>query len=93
MICCDGAALQFRSRFIFKLLSVVDSTLNLTWCYNKNYHNKGPVDGIAGTLRNCVYRDFMSGKCLTDNPKQFAVYANKSIIGITSIIGILVEEV
>lgn len=51
------------------------------------------MDGIAGTLRNCVYRDFMFGKCLTDNPKQFALYANKSIIGITSIIGILVEEV
>ena len=47
----DGCSPQFRSRFVFKLLSSTDSSLNITWCYNERHHGKGPMDGIGGTLR------------------------------------------
>ena len=82
MIWSEDAASQFRSRFVFKLLSRVDSSLNLTWCYNERHHGKGPMDGIGRTLKNCVYRDVMSGKYVIDNPKLFA---EKSIESITSL--------
>ena len=80
----DDCSAQFRSRFVFKLLSSIDSSLNITWCYNERHHGKGPVDVIGGPLKNCVYRDVMSGKCVIDTPKQFAEHADKTVKGITS---------
>ena len=50
------------------------------------------MDGIRGT---CVYRDITSGKCVINNPKQFAEHGDKSIKGITSLYlpaeGVLIE--
>ena len=43
------------------------------------------MDEIGGTLKNCVYRDLMSGKCVIDMPKEFAEYAEKAVQGITSL--------
>ena len=43
------------------------------------------MDGIGGTLKNCVYRDVMSGKCVIDTPKEFPKYAEKAVKGITSL--------
>ena len=86
MVWSDGCASQFRSRYVFKLLSGIDLSLNLTsWCYNERHHGKGPMDGIGGTLKNSIYRDVMSGKCVIETPKQFAEYAEKSIKGLTSL--------
>ena len=59
--------------------------MNITWCYNEQHHGKGPMDGIGGTIKNCVYRDVMSGKCVIDTPKQFAEHAEKVAKGITSL--------
>ena len=42
----DGCSTQFRSQFIFKLLSSIESLLNIAWCYNERHHGKGPIDGI-----------------------------------------------
>ena len=50
----DGCAAQFRSRYVFTLLSTLDTSLNLTWCYNERHHGKGPMDGIGGTLKNSI---------------------------------------
>lgn len=85
MVWSDGCASQFRSRYVFKLLSGIDSSINLTWCYNERHHGKGPMDGVGGTLKNSIYRDVMSGKCVIDTPKQFADYAQQSIKGLTSL--------
>ena len=43
------------------------------------------MDGIGGTIKNKVYRDVISNKCLSKNAKDFAEYANKTINGISSI--------
>ena len=47
----DGCSTQFGFQFIFKLLSSVDSFLNITWCCNERHHGKEPIDGIGGTLK------------------------------------------
>jgi len=59
--------------------------MEITWCYNERHHGKGPMDGIGGTLKNCVYRDTMSGKCFINTPMEFAEYADKTVKGITSL--------
>ena len=46
----DGCSAQFRSRFIFKLLASVNSSLNTAWRYNKRHHGQGPNDSIEGTF-------------------------------------------
>ena len=81
----DGCAAEFRSRYVFTLLSTLDTLLNLAWCYNEKHHGKGPMDGIGGFLKNSIYRDVMSGKCVIDTPKQFAEYAESAVKGITSL--------
>ena len=43
------------------------------------------MDGIGETLKNSIYRDVMSGKCVIDTPKQFAEYAENAVKGITSL--------
>ena len=81
----DGWAGQFRSRYAFALVSQTDSKLEVNWYYSERHHGKGPMDGIGGTIKNKVFRDVMSNKCLIKNAKDFAEYANKTINGITSI--------
>ena len=73
------------SQLVFKLLSSIDLSLNITWCYNERHHSKGPMDGIGGTLKNCVYRDVIFGKCVIDIPKPFVEHADKVVKGITSL--------
>ena len=81
----DRCAAQFRSRYVFTLLSTFDTSVNLTWCYNERHHCKGPMKGIGGTLKNSVYRDVISEKCVIDTPTQFVQYAERSVKGITSL--------
>ena len=85
IVWCDGFSAQFRSQFVFKLLSSIESSLNNTWCYNGRHHGKGPIDSIGGTLKNCVYRDVMSGKYVIDTLKQFAEHADRAVKSITSL--------
>ena len=40
---------------------------------------------MGGAIKNKVYRDVMSNKCMINNAKDFAEYANKTISGIISI--------
>ena len=43
------------------------------------------MDRIDGTLKNSIYWDVMSEKCVIDIPKQFAEYAESAVRGITSL--------
>ena len=43
------------------------------------------MDHIGGTLKNSIYWDVMSEKCVIDTPKQFAEYAESAVKGITSL--------
>ena len=69
----------------FALLSQIDSKVEVNWYFIKRHHGKGPIDGMGGTIKNKVYRDVMSNKCLIKNAKDFLEYVNKNINDITSI--------
>ena len=47
----DGCASHFRSKFVFKLLTLIHPEIGLEWHYNKAHHGKGPMDGIGGTVK------------------------------------------
>ena len=76
---------QFPCQFVFELLSSIDSSLNITWCYNERHYGKGPMDGIGGTLKNYFCHDIMSGKCVIDTSKPFAEHPDRVVKGITSL--------
>ena len=65
------------------------SPLTHQWIWHgvttKDTIDKDPMDGIGGTLRNSVYHDVVSEKCIIGTPKQFAEYAERSVNGITSL--------
>ena len=67
----DKCVGQFRSRYVFALVSQMHSKVEVNWYYIERNHGKGSMDGIDGTIKNKVYRDAMFNKCLTKNPKDF----------------------
>ena len=81
----DGCASQFRSRFVFMLLTYFNKEKNITWHYNERHHGKGPMDGIGGSLKNLVFRAVKSGKVVISSPKEFSLYADSTIPGISSL--------
>lgn len=56
----DVCSAQFRFQYISKLLPNIDSSMNITWCYNGRHWSN---------FKSCVYHDVMSGKCVIDPPK------------------------
>ena len=59
----DEMGSQFRSCYVFKLLaSTVLPGKILSWNHNEVQHGKGPIDGIAGTLKNVIFRKVKSGQ-------------------------------
>lgn len=76
----DGCAAQFRSRFLFKILSQYRSDLDLEWHFNEAHHGKGPMDGIGGTIKNVK-----SGKVVVNSAKEFCDAANRLVPSITSL--------
>jgi len=81
----DGCAAQFRSRFVFRLLCDFGKSVKLSWYYNEGHHGKGPMDGVGGIIKNLVYRDVMSNKCLIRNAQEFVDHVNKIASGIIAI--------
>ena len=75
-IVSDGCASQFRSKFVFKLLTLIFPEINIEWHYNEAHHGKGPVDGIGGAVKNTVFRKVLSGEAKIASPEEFAKYAN-----------------
>ena len=71
MVWNDGCASQFRSRFIFKLLSSYCPELFLEWNYNEEHHGKGPMDGVSGTIKNVVLDQVKSRKVAHSLPVEF----------------------
>ena len=56
----DGCAGQFRSRYVFALVSQIDSKVEVNWYYSERHHGKGSMDGVGGTIKNKVHWDVMS---------------------------------
>ena len=47
----DACAAQFRSPFVFKLISTYRPDLLIDWHYNETHHGKGIMDGIDDTIK------------------------------------------
>ena len=72
----DGGASQFRSRYVFHLLSTF---YEFEWHYNEAHHGKGPMDGIGGTVKNIVFKEVKSGRLSIKTPRQFVEAADKLV--------------
>ena len=81
----DGMGAQFRSRFVFTLLSGFDTTMFLEWHYMEAHHGKGPMDGVGVTIKNVVFREVKSGRLSVNTPEQFAAAAARLVPSIASI--------
>lgn len=81
----DGCASQFRSKFVFALLTHFEKGINLEWHYNEAHHGKGPMDGVGGTIKRVVYGLVKSRKVVINSAEEFAVEASKAVPSIKSI--------
>ena len=55
-IVSDRCPAQFRSKFVFNILIFFQKDVSLEWHYNQTHHEKGPMDGIVGTIKNLICR-------------------------------------
>ena len=81
----NGCSAQFRSRFVFKLLANYRKDLQLEWNYNEAHHDKGPMDGIRGTIKNVVFRQVKYGRVIINSAEEFSVAANKFVPSIATL--------
>ena len=81
----DGMSSQFHPRFVFHFLTKIQLERSITWYYNERGHEKGPMDGIEGTLKNLVFKEGKSGHCITETLLKFAQYPNEICESITSL--------
>ena len=47
--------------------------------YNERHHGKGPMDRVGGTVKNMIFQQVKSKKCVINGAKDFAEYTNKII--------------
>ena len=76
---------QFRSRFVFMLLSTIDQAIDVEWHYNKTHHGKGPMDVVGGTIKNLDFCAVKSGKVSVRDPEEFAKAANDIVLSVRSL--------
>ena len=57
IIWSDVYTSQFRSRFVFRSLSLYKTEVELEWYYNEDYHGKRPMDSIDGTVKKLLFRE------------------------------------
>ena len=66
----DGAASQFKQRFLFHnyylLRSRLDYGLKTTWNFFAMWHGKGAVDGIGGNVKRLVWNAVRAGAFVTN---------------------------
>lgn len=86
MVWSDGCAAQFRSRFVFRLLTEdFFDGLEFDWFYNEKSHGKGPMDGVGGCVKNVIFRKVKSGFLTIKSPFEFHEAVLKYVKGIVSI--------
>ena len=82
----DGCSAQFRSRFVFRLLTEnLFDNVELIWNYNEKIHGKGPMDGVGGTVKNIIFRKVKSGFITINTPLEFHQAVLKFVPSIHSV--------
>lgn len=85
IIWSDGCASQFRSKYVFFMLTKMFVGKEIIWNYNERHHGKGPMDGLGGTVKNVIYRKVMSNMVTINNPKEFASSIEKFLPTIATV--------
>ena len=52
----DGCASQFRSSFVFALMTHFNLDDASQWYYNERHHGKGPMEGAGETVKNMIFQ-------------------------------------
>ena len=65
----DGMGPQFRSRFVLQILAgIILPSKSLMWLCNGRHHEKGPIDGVGGTVKDVAFRKVKSGQVVIYSP-------------------------
>ena len=67
------------------LLAMVRPELSLEWHCNEVHHEKSPMHGVGGTVKNMVYCRVLAGDAVIGNPKKFANFA-QSVCNVDSLL-------
>lgn len=91
----DGAASQFKNRFMFANLTYHKEELKIEadWSFFETAHGKGAVDGIGGSVKNRVWRAVLQGKEVVVDAKSFFNVASKISDGTIKIVFISKDTV
>ncbi|CAF4797217.1 unnamed protein product [Rotaria sp. Silwood1] len=75
----DGAASQFKQRYLFQNLTrmMMEHYLKLSWNFFATSHGKGVVDAIGGIIKRMVWQEIMARKQLCRTATDFVRIANK----------------
>ena len=70
----DGAASQFKNRYMFANLLHHEEKFgfNADWSFFATAHGKGPIDGIGGEVKRCVWRAaVLQDRIVVNNANEF----------------------
>ena len=75
----DGAASQFKQRFLFHSLIFLrdEHDIDVPWHFFATSHGKGVVDGIRGTVKRAVWRACLSGTVINSAEKFLRVATSR----------------
>ena len=62
--------------FVFCLLTEIQKDVGTVCHYFEAHYSKGPMDGIAGTMKNMVFKKVLSASTVINTPKEFAEFTN-----------------
>ena len=81
----DGCSPQFRSKFVFALLTQFDRNIALQWNYNEEHHGKGPMDVVGGTIKQVVYGLVKSRHININTAEEFTAEGSQGVPSIKSL--------
>ena len=67
----DACTSQFRSQFVFWLLTKYPLCMDIAWSYFQAYHGKGAVGGLGGTVKWRVLQKVNANKVVINWTKGF----------------------
>ena len=76
----DGAASQFKQRFLFRNLIHISNErkIRLNWHFFATSHGKGVVDGIGGTVKRLVWSAVLAGGSCRSAENFIKIARNKT---------------
>ena len=81
----DGCASQFRSKFLFSLMTYFDRSVHFEWHYNEAHHGKGTMNCVGSTIKRVLFGLVKSGKIVINTAEDFAREAEKAVPYIATI--------